>query len=70
MQYGSILSCSQCPTSSIMATVSDDKTVKIWNFQPEKGNFAIKYNFNMHENPLVVDIHPLSLQMAIGSRES
>lgn len=53
-----------------MATVSEDKTVKLWKFEPEKGDFSIQYNCNMHETPLAVDIHPLSIQMAVGSKES
>lgn len=59
------------PTKSIAASMSRDKTLKIWQYGGDQKQIASygfsKYEFSKHE--LVIDIHPLSIQVAIGFKE-
>lgn len=63
---GSILSIGLCPTKTIVGSLCDDKTVKFWNFSAEQ---KLMLSFSFHENEMAFDIHPLSLQCAIGYKE-
>lgn len=59
------------PTKSFAASMSKDKTLKLWQYGGDQKQIASfefsKYEFSKHE--LSFDIHPLGLQVAIGFKE-
>ncbi|KAL4489496.1 hypothetical protein ABPG72_002792 [Tetrahymena utriculariae] len=66
---GMVVDCAFCPSKSILLTLSDDKTLKNWEFSMNTGVFKCIYTTYFHENPLSVSLHPLSFQCAVGYRE-
>ena len=63
---GPIIALSQTPAKSICGTQSNDKTLKLWNFASEQ---KIMQSYSFFENEMAFDLHPLSLQCAIGFKE-
>lgn len=63
---GNIISVALCPSKSIIGTLSSDKTLKFWNYTAsEKQMFS--YEFHMSQQAF--DIHPMSIQCAVGFKE-
>jgi WD40 repeat protein len=63
---GSIINVAITPSKTIMGSLSDDKTFKIWNFQGEqKQQFSCQFK----ETEYAFDIHPLAIQCAVGFKE-
>lgn len=57
---GCIVDVSMCPSRSVILTLSDDKTLKTWEFNIGSGVFKCNFTTSFHENPLSVSLHPLS----------
>ena len=63
---GPIRAIAVCPTKSVIASLSGDKTFKFWNYSAsEKQIFST--DFNIHEE--CFDLHPLLVQCAVGFKE-
>lgn len=63
---GEIIDLVTIPSKSFVATLSRDKTLKFWSFSGEQKQL---FSFDFPKNELAFDIHPLSLQCAIGFKE-
>ena len=63
---GPIISMALSPTKTVCGTLSNDKTVKLWNFSADH---KLQLSFHFHEEEMCFDIHPLCLQCAIGFKE-
>ena len=63
---GPILQIALSPTKNIVGTLSSDKTVKFWSFLSDR---KLIFSYSFHQNEMAFDIHPLSLQCAIGYKE-
>lgn len=57
---GTIVDCCVCPSRSILLTLSEDKSLKTWEFSLTTGVFKCLFTTYFHENPLSVSLHPLS----------
>lgn len=66
VHQGTILDMSVKPGRSLLASISQDKTAKFWEFQNEYKEIISHY---YHETPNCIDLHPLSIQCAIGFKE-
>lgn len=60
---GALLLMSGCKSKSCFVSIADGKNVRIWSHTNEWTN---EENFYLDEQPLCVDWHPLSLQLALG----
>jgi WD40 repeat protein len=47
-----------CPTKSVMGTLSEDKTLKLWNYMASDKQM---FSFDFHMNQQTFDIHPMSI---------
>lgn len=55
------------PSMSRILTICEDKSLKWWEYEVKKKQpFKILQKLQFPENPLSADIHPMSLQVAIG----
>ena len=65
---GTILSLSVCPSKSQFVTICTDKTCKFWEYGNE---FKEIFSYYFPETaPLCSSFHPLSIQCAVGFKES
>lgn len=47
-----------CPTKSLLGTLSEDKTLKFWNYMSSDKQM---FSFEFHMSQQVFDIHPMSI---------
>lgn len=64
-----ILDIEFSPTKSSLATLSEDKILKIWEFGYTRGEFKCVYSISLHESPQCISLHPMAFQLAIGYKE-
>jgi WD40 repeat protein len=55
-----------CPTKSLLGTLSEDKTLKFWNYQSSDKQL---FSFEFHMSQQAFDIHPMSIQCVVGFKE-
>lgn len=66
VQYQQINGLALCPTKPYLTTVSEDSSLKIWDLNSDDRQ---KFSYTFHQPPLCIDIHPLSIQIAVGFKD-